>query len=35
MRTNYAELDCTPKKKLTRHDRFLAEIEAVAPCSPP
>ena len=31
MQTSFSELECAAKKKLTRRDRFLANIEAVKP----
>ena len=31
MQTSFSELEYAAKKKLTRRDRFLAEIEAVTP----
>jgi transposase, IS5 family len=31
MQSSFSELEYAAKKKVTRRDRFLAEIEAVAP----
>lgn len=31
MQTSFSELEYATKKKLTRRDRFLAELEAITP----
>ncbi len=31
MQTSFSELECASKRKVTRRDRFLSEIEAITP----
>lgn len=33
MQSSFSDLEYAAKKKLTRRDRFLAEIHAATPCS--
>jgi IS5 family transposase len=33
MQTSFSELEYATKKKQTRRDRFLAELEAITPCN--